>query len=99
MINKLLEAYEITNRVNLDEKTFMQKKIEIILTNGRGYEKVQCVRFLGEKIALRTWLKCSKTRLLYSQNYEEQHTLLERNVAIISEYISSMQQMSEKSFF
>ncbi len=99
MINKFLKIYEITNRVNLDEKTFMQKRIEIILTNGRGYEKVPCVRFLGEKIALKTWLKYSKIRLLYSQNYEEQPSLLERNLAIILEYTSAMEKMAEKNFF
>ena len=69
LLYKLLRKHEGRKRVKLNEKTPMQQRIEFIATKGIGYEKVPYVKFLGEKIALKTWLKFSRERFLYTSNY------------------------------
>ncbi len=84
------------NRIYLDKKTPTQKMIELITTNGRCYETVPYIHSLGNKIALRTWLKFSKKRFFYSHHYQEQPNFLERSVAGMLECIRDAEKMSER---
>ena len=69
LLNKLIRNYEDRNTVKLNQKTPMQQRIEFIVTNGIGYERIPYVKFLGEKIALKTWLKFSRERFMRNSNY------------------------------
>ena len=106
MINKFLKKYKeyeiAMNRTLIDRKTPMQMRIEIVVSNCRGYETVPCIRAFGEKIALKSWLKFAKKGFICNYNYEEKlnplKRTLEETAAIMFEYISTIQKMSEKSF-
>lgn len=57
----------------MEKKTSLQKELEILVTKGKGHEKIPYIKFLGQKTALQNWLLFSKTRLIksYNTNKEE----------------------------
>ena len=57
----------------MEKKTLLQKDLEILVTKGRGHEKIPYIKFLGQKISLQNWLLFSKIRLIksYNTNKEE----------------------------
>ena len=47
------------------EKTEIQRKIEFAVTKGRTYQTVPHVRFFGDRLALKQWLKYSNFRCFF----------------------------------
>lgn len=45
------------------EKTKMQLRIERVVTNGRNYQTVPYTRVLGERRALKQWLRHSRLKI------------------------------------
>jgi len=73
------------NLQEIEKKTPTQEELEILVTKGRGYEKIPYIKFLGQKTALQNWLLFSKTRLIKSSYSDAKIPFLDYLKEIIKE--------------
>ncbi|MFH1521637.1 MAG: hypothetical protein ABIF18_01635 [archaeon] len=54
-------------KINIKRKSFLQKRIELLVTNERSYLNIPSSKILGQEFALKQWLCFSQNRM-YDEN-------------------------------